>query len=137
MMDYVLVAVGGAAGSVLRYALGAWGGAAWGGSFPWATILINMTGSLLIGAVGAVTIGDGLLPSGAVLRLLVMVGFCGGYTTFSSFSLQTLDLVRDGRPGAALLNVALSLLFCLAAVAAGYYAGSWLGARVLAVRQAP
>lgn len=131
MMTYALVALGGAIGSVLRYAIGALSVAAWGNSFPWGTILINMTGSFLIGLVAAATLADGVLPANPALRLFIMVGFCGGYTTFSSFSLQTLELARDGRPGAALLNVMLSLLLCFVAVAIGYYAAAGLGGRPL------
>ena len=132
MMTYVLVALGGAVGSMVRYGLGGLSVAIWGDSFPWGTILINVTGSFLIGLVAAATMPGGVLPAGPAVRILIMVGFCGGYTTFSSFSLQTLDLLRDGRIGAALLNAGLSLAFCVAAAAAGSAAAPLLGRRAAA-----
>ena len=91
-----------------------------GAEFPWGTILINITGSFLIGLFGALTASDGRFQLPADIRTFAMVGICGGYTTFSSFSLQTLDLMRDGKPAAALANVGLSVALCLLAVAAGY-----------------
>lgn len=121
MLTYLLVAIGGAIGSVLRFAAGNLGTALLGGSFPWATIAINVVGSAVIGFVGAAAVPSGLLPNSPLLRSLVMVGVCGGFTTFSSFSLQTLDLIRDGRVPAAAANIALSVLLCLGAVAAGHY----------------
>ena len=120
----MLVAVGGAAGSVLRYLIGLATVAAWGSGFPWGTILINIAGSFLIGLVGAATLEGGMLPDSPALRAFVMVGLCGGFTTFSSFSLQTLELVRGGRASLALLNVALSVVLCFAAVAAGHQTGA-------------
>ena len=131
-MTYGLVALGGALGSVLRYWLGLLSVAALGSGFPWGTIVINVGGSFLIGLVGAATVADGLLPTGPAARIFLMVGFCGGFTTFSSFSLQTLDLVRDGRLVAGLLNVVLSVVLCFAAVAAGHYAAVGLGGRRMA-----
>ncbi len=74
--------------------------------FPWGTILINIVGSFIIGFFGALTASDSRLQVHADARAFVMVGICGGYTTFSSFSLQTLDLFRDGKPGAAVANIA-------------------------------
>ncbi|WP_428374694.1 fluoride efflux transporter CrcB [Lichenicoccus sp.] len=123
MSMIMLVAVGGAVGSVLRYLIGLATVAAWGSAFPWGTILINIAGSFVIGLVGAATLEGGMLPASPALRAFVMVGLCGGFTTFSSFSLQTLELVRGGRTSLALLNVALSVLLCLAAVLAGYQIG--------------
>ncbi len=120
MLTYFYIALGGAIGSVAR----AWTTNAMvrlaGASFPWGTILINVAGSFIIGFFGALTASDGRFQVHADARAFVMVGICGGYTTFSSFSLQTLDLLRDGKPGAALANVALSLILCLLAVTAGY-----------------
>lgn len=115
MAGSLAVALGGAAGSVLRYwATLAAGGLGWGG-FPWSTIAINVLGSFAIGwfatAHGAAS---------QELRLLVMTGLCGGFTTFSAFSLQTLDLIRAGDWGAAAVNIGLSVLLCLGAVFAGH-----------------
>ena len=125
MLTYALVGLGGAVGSILR----AWLGTAMivltGPTFPWGTILINIVGSFVIGFFGMLTATDGRFAATADLRAFVMVGVCGGFTTFSSFSLQTLDLIRDGRPLQALANVAVSVLLCLASVTAGY-SSAWL-----------
>ncbi len=126
MLTYALIALGGAIGSVAR----AWIGTAMlafaGPSFPWGTILINVAGSFAIGLFGTLTATDGRFAVPADARAFVMVGLCGGFTTFSSFSLQTLDLLRDGRPGQALANVALSVLLCLGGVVAGHAAAMWI-----------
>ena len=101
----MLVAAGGAIGSVLRYLAGLVAVAAWGDAFPWGTVLINVAGSFVIGLFAAATLEGGMLPASPALRAFVMVGLCGGFTTFSSFSLQTLELLRDGRPTQALANL--------------------------------
>ena len=116
-MPTVLVALGGALGSVARYWV-ALAAAPWSQSVPWGTVGINIVGSFVIGAVA------GLAPTDAT-RLFVMTGICGGFTTFSAFSLQTFELLRAGAWGRALLNVAASVLFCTLAVAAGFGAASW------------
>ena len=117
------VAVGGALGSLARYWLGL---LVAGGALPWGTIAANVSGSLLIG-LAAGGIGVGPRPAlGETARLFLTVGFCGGYTTFSSFSLQTVSLVQAGRHGLALANVLLSVLSCLAATGAGLAAGAAL-----------
>lgn len=117
------VALGGALGSLARYWLGL---LVAGAALPWATILANVSGSLLIGLVAGGA-GAGSRPAlGETARLFLTVGFCGGYTTFSSFSLQTVALVQAGRHGLALANVLLSVLSCLAATWAGLAAGAAL-----------
>ncbi len=123
-MTYLWVAVGSALGGMGRFWLSAVAARAWGAAFPWGTILININigGSFVIGFFGTLTAAaDGRFPVPADVRAFVMVGLCGGFTTFSSFSLQTLDLLRDGRMGEAAANVALSVALCLGAVAAGHY----------------
>jgi fluoride exporter len=116
----IWVAVGGAIGSLGRYWLGL-GFAAWTDSrFPWATLLVNVTGSLLIGAVAGLTGPDGRLASSAFTREFLMVGICGGYTTFSAFSLQTLALAQAGDWTRAGANVIASVVLCLVAVWLGY-----------------
>jgi protein CrcB len=120
MLTYFYIALGGAIGSVAR----AWTTnvmiRAAGAHFPWGTILINVSGSFIIGFFGALTASDGRFTANADARAFVMVGICGGYTTFSAFSLQTLDLVRDGKFAAAFANIALSVILCLLAVTAGF-----------------
>lgn len=124
LLNYALIALGGAIGSVLR----AWGVSAvqslTGAALPWGTIAINVIGSFMIGFFATLTAQDSRFAAPHDLRTFVMVGICGGFTTFSSFSLQTLDLLRDGRPGAAAGNVVLSLALCLLSVAAGYGAAT-------------
>ncbi len=119
MLSYVLVAIGGAIGSVLRAWVGNVMVALTGPAFPWGTLLINVVGSFVIGCFAVLTAADSRFAAPAELRTFVMVGLCGGFTTFSAFSLQTLDLARDGRVGQALGNVVLSVALCLAGVAAG------------------
>lgn len=114
------VALGGAVGSVARHWLGLLVFYLVGGSFPWGTIVINVLGSYVIGAFAAITEEGGLLSGNVTVRLLVMTGLCGGFTTFSSFSLQTVSLLRDGEAFGAFANVAMSVLLCLGATALGY-----------------
>jgi CrcB protein len=111
-----LVALGGAAGSVAR----ALAGQVLAGRFPWGTLAVNVAGSLCIGWVMARAGGTDPATSARMVNLLA-VGFCGGFTTFSTFSWQTLDQLMKGQWGAALANVLLSVTLCLFAV--------WLGFR--------
>jgi fluoride exporter len=89
-------------------------------TLPWGTILINVSGSFVIGLFGTLTLSQGRYPLPETARLFIMVGFCGGFTTFSSFSLQTLDLMRYGSLTRALINVAASVVLCVGAVAIGH-----------------
>jgi CrcB protein len=123
MFDYLLVGLGGAIGSMARYGLGQMITARYGEGFPIATLVINVTGSFLIGLLATMGGTAGGAPNSSTMRLLLMVGVCGGYTTFSSFSLQSLNLIREGHLAAAGLNAILSVALCLIAVAAGHFAG--------------
>jgi CrcB protein len=120
MLEYFLVAVGGALGSVARHWFSGLVARGFGETFPWGTLLVNVTGSFLIGFFATMT-GDGgrwlVNRSG---RIFFMVGICGGYTTFSSFSLQTLTLMEKGQWLYAAANALLSLVLCLVAVWLGY-----------------
>ena len=130
MITYLWIAIGGALGSMARYGstnlVSGWLGA----HFPWGTLFINILGSFVIGFFSALTGPGGRLhltvPNDG--RLFVMVGICGGYTTFSSFSLQTLDLMRDGHALRAGLNVVGSVTLCLIAVFVGYVAAMAINA---------
>lgn len=135
LVTVLVVALGGAIGTVARYLAGL-AAAPISGTLPWGTILINIAGSFLIGLVGTLTLAHGRYPVPETARLFVMVGFCGGFTTFSSFSLQTLDLLRAGAMGRAAVNVAVSLLLCLAAVAVGHFAGAALNGGAVPIVQA-
>src|ERR1700722_16245094 len=104
-MSYLWVTIGSAIGGLLRYALTRLMIPVSHG-VPWGTILINVLGSFVIGFFGTLTLQTGRYPASDNLRAFVMIGICGGFTTFSSFSLQTLDLLRSGAWGKALANVA-------------------------------
>lgn len=104
-------------------------------NLPWGTILINIVGSLLIGFFGTLTLAHGRYPLSENTRLFVMVGFCGGFTTFSSFSLQTLDLLRGGSFGRAMANILLSVTLCLCAVVIGQFLASHLNGGAAQIAQ--
>lgn len=113
------VALGGALGSLGRFWVGIWL-APLSGSLPVGTIVINIAGSFAIGFFGTLTLSHGRFGAPELLRIFFMVGICGGFTTFSSFSLQTLDLLRAGAGGRAAINVVVSVALCVASVAAGH-----------------
>ena len=118
MNSYLLVALGSALGGVLRFWLSAVMGEKLGAAHL-GTVFVNITGSFLIGFLAAL----GSMP---FTRQLFMIGVLGGYTTFSSFSLQTLELAHEGRWSAAAANVALSVVLSLAAVWLGHWCGGGL-----------
>ena len=123
-MQYLWVALGGALGSVVRYACSI-GAARWlGATFPWGTLLVNVAGSFTIGLLAALLTADGRPALGSDARAFLMIGVLGGFTTFSSFSLETLTLARAGALGAAGANVALSLVLCLGGVWLGFVAAA-------------
>ena len=134
LLTCLIVALGGALGSVARYLLSV-AAAPISRELPVGTIGINIAGSFLIGFFGTLTLAHGRFPVSENLRLFVMVGICGGFTTFSSFSLQTLDLLRDGAIGRAGLNVALSAALCVGAVAAGHLLAAQLNGGALSIAQ--
>jgi fluoride exporter len=119
MISYIWIALGGALGTTARYWLSGVVARSIGETFPWGTLVINVTGSFVIGFFGALTGPDGRLFVGSTARQFVMIGMCGGYTTFSSFSLQTLNLMNDGEWFRAGANIGLSVLLCMIAVWAG------------------
>jgi CrcB protein len=125
-LAYLWVAIGGALGSVSRYWINGVVSDKIGATFPWGTLVINVIGSFVIGILGAVASPEGRLDSQArqfTIQFL-MIGVCGGYTTFSSFSLQTLNLVRDREWLYAGGNVLLSVVLCLLAVWLGWMLGA-------------
>lgn len=130
------VVLGGAIGTFARYALSV-AALPISRDLPWGTIAINVTGCALIGFFGTLTLSDGRYPVSENVRLFVMTGICGGYTTFSAFSLQTLDLMRGGAMGRAILNVALSVVLCIAAVALGHAAAARLNDGATRIAQLP
>jgi CrcB protein len=104
-------------------------------SLPWGTIIINIVGSFIIGLFGTLTLAHGRYPVSENVRLFVMIGICGGFTTFSSFSLQTLDLLRNGAIVRAGINVVGSVVLCVLAVALGYTIAAQLNAGARQVAQ--
>jgi fluoride exporter len=128
MISYIWVALGGAIGTAARYWLSGVVAQSFGETFPWGTLIINVTGSFVIGFFAALTGPDGRLFVSSNARQFVMIGMCGGYTTFSSFSLQTLNLVNSGEWYRALANIGLSVVFCLIAVWAGVVLAGLLNA---------
>jgi fluoride exporter len=129
-MTYVWVAFGGALGSVARYACVSAVTRLGGVTLPWGTLLVNVTGSFVIGLLAALLTADGRPLVAGDGRAFLMVGVLGGYTTFSAFSLETFALVRTGAFGAAAVNVAGSVALCLLAVWAGYLLAGTSGARI-------
>jgi fluoride exporter len=129
---YLLVAIGGALGSMARFWLAAFVAEIMGPQFPygpqmpWGTILINVSGSFVIGFFATLTGPGGRFMASFDTRAFVMVGICGGFTTFSAFSLQTLDLMRANHSGQAVVNVLISVIVCLLAVWAGHLLASAL-----------
>jgi CrcB protein len=115
MDRYLLVALGSAVGGMARFWLTQMGAVWWGAEFPWGTLVINLVGSVLIGMVAG--LGGAVSNS---LRILLMTGVCGGFTTFSAFSLQNVELIENGQLGSALGYIALSVLFCVVGCWVGY-----------------
>ena len=117
--SYVAVALGSIVGGVARYLVSVLFLSQFGGGFPWATLFVNVTGSFIIGFYATLTGPDGRLFVSPRQRQFVMVGICGGLTTFSAFSLETLRLVQSGDIRAASLNLSVSV--------AGWMTAVWLG----------
>jgi CrcB protein len=126
---YLWVALGGALGSVSRYWVNGLVSEKFDAAFPWGTLAVNVTGSFIIGIIGALAMPEGRLdtPSRIFATQFLMIGVCGGYTTFSSFSLQTLNLLRDRDWLYAGGNVILSVVLCMIAVWLGWMLGSMFG----------
>ena len=121
LRTYSIIGLGSALGGLARYLCGV-AVSQWSGQFPWGTLLVNVLGSLVIGCFATLTGPDGRLYVRTTGRQFVMIGICGGFTTFSAFSLETLQLLRAHRPTAALAYVLLSILLGLTAVWAGHIA---------------
>ena len=124
MLLYLYVALGGAIGSVARFAMAGAIARGLDEVFPWGTLLVNVAGCFIIGLFATMTGPGGRAPVPSEFRQFFMVGICGGFTTFSSFSLQTLTLARDGDLTRASLNVVASVAFCLVGVTLGALAGA-------------
>ncbi|MCU1337160.1 MAG: camphor resistance protein CrcB [Bryobacterales bacterium] len=128
-MIYLWIAFGSALGGVARYACQGWAARLISDTFPWGTLIVNIVGCTFIGLFATLTGSDGRLLVGSPIRQFVMVGICGGYTTFSSFSLETLNLARDGQWTRVAANVLGSVALCLLGVWLGHIAASALNER--------
>ena len=122
-MTYLWVALGGALGSVARYACSGIAVRWLGAGFPYGTLFVNVAGSFAIGLLAALASADSKPIVIGDTRAFLMIGVLGGFTTFSSFSLETLNLARSGQLAAAGWNAAASLVLCLVGVWLGYLAG--------------
>ncbi|WP_290634801.1 fluoride efflux transporter CrcB [Aquisalimonas sp.] len=120
LRDCLAVAVGSSIGAVLRHGVSDLYGMIGALDFPWDTLMANVIGSLLIGWLAALTAPDGPRPLNARVRLFLMGGICGGFTTFSVFSLESVALMASGAWGLAALNVSATLALCLLLTWVGY-----------------
>ena len=123
MGTYLAVAVGGACGSVARFWMTGAMAALTGPRFPWGTLAINILGSFVIGLVAGITLTPARVGMHPDLRIFFMTGICGGFTTFSAFSLQTLELIQAGDVAPAFGYILGSVALCLLAVWGGWLLG--------------
>jgi len=117
MQRFFWICLAGAMGTGTRYLIGLWAGQRLGASFPYGTLIVNVTGCFLIAAVMQTAMNIATFPP--TLRLVITTGFMGGLTTYSSFAFETTKLARDGARGAALANFGVTTLACFAAVLLG------------------
>jgi CrcB protein len=117
MERFFWICVAGALGTGTRYLVGLWAGQRLGAAFPYGTLIVNVTGCFLIAVVMQIALSVATFPPN--LRLALTTGFMGGLTTYSSFSYETTTLVKDGAPGIAAVNFAITTVVCFAAVLLG------------------
>lgn len=129
LRTYLAVMAGGAAGVALRMFLSGWIAARWGETFPWGTITVNVAGCLAIGVFAGLTGTEGVWLLPPLARQVVTIGVLGGFTTYSSFSLQTIELLAEGEVLHAMANVIVTLVLCLAATWAGLTTAAFLQPR--------
>lgn len=127
-MIYLWIAVGSALGGIARYWCSGVAARLIGETFPWGTLIVNVLGSFIIGFFATLTGPDGRIFASSTTRQFVMLGLCGGFTTFSSFSLQTLNLANDGEWLHAGGNIVASVVLCLVSVWLGYLLANSLNA---------
>ena len=129
LQQYLVIGLGGALGSMLRFGVGTLIDSnvqKTGYIFPWGTIIVNITGCFVIGFVFTISTGEGRLLLSPLTRNFITIGILGGYTTFSSFSWQTLTLAQSGQMWGAAANVLLSVVLCLIGVWLGALLAAWL-----------
>lgn len=124
MLQIVVIAAGGAAGSLARFWVSTGVYALLGRGFPWGTLVVNVLGCFVMGLLAVLLLERSLMPP--EVRSALMIGFLGAFTTFSTFSLETLNLIDQGEPIRALLNIVASVVLCLVACWGGIVAGRML-----------
>ena len=123
MTKLLLIAAGGAVGAVLRYAVSGLAYRVFDETFPWGTLAVNLLGCLVIGVLWAIT---ERVPMGPSLTPFVFIGVLGAFTTFSTYGLESINLLRDGEVGLGLLNIGLSNVAGLGLVVFGLFGGRYL-----------
>jgi len=130
LTQYLVIGLGGALGSMLRFGIGTLIDSGMskgtGPIFPWGTVIVNITGCFIIGFVFTISTAEGRLYMSPLTRNFITIGILGGYTTFSSFSWQTLVLVQSGQRWEAAANVVLSVVLCLVGVWLGAWVAGWI-----------
>jgi CrcB protein len=129
LKTYFAVMCGGAFGTAMRFWLSGFLSSRYGETFPVGTLVVNITGCFAIGLFNTLTGPDGTIITSSLTRQVVMIGILGGYTTFSSFSLQTLNLLQGGEWFRACMNIFLSVLMCIVGVFLGHLLASILNQR--------
>lgn len=122
-LTYLVIGLGSAIGGVGRHWVATHVAQRWGETLPWGTILVNISGSFAIGLLAAISVTNGATRWSPTTTHFLLAGICGGYTTFSAFSLQTLRLLQAGNWPHAGFNILFSVLACITAVWLGYLAG--------------
>ncbi|MBK8049611.1 MAG: fluoride efflux transporter CrcB [Anaerolineales bacterium] len=125
MNRYLLISIGAILGANARYLVNVWAAERIGASFPYGTLLVNVSGSLVLGFIVGAAAGRLVISSD--LRLLLGVGFLGAYTTFSSYAVESVELIRTGNLALGLLNIAGNNLLALAAALFGVLIAHWIG----------
>jgi CrcB protein len=125
MKNLLLVFLGGGLGSIVRFSLGRWVNALHNHHFPWGTLVVNIVACFILGFV--IGLADHKQVISASSRLFWTVGFCGGFSTFSTFSNETFYLIQSGFTLSLILYISLSLLLCVAAIFGGLYTGEHIG----------
>ena len=128
MATYFWIFLGSGLGGLARFALTGWATHRYGAGFPWGTFLVNVSGSFAIGFIATLTAPDGRFFAGPTARQFLMTGILGGFTTYSSFSLQTLALAREGEWGRAGANALGTFVLCFLAVWLGHLGAAWVNA---------